>query len=132
MIAARGRYPPFDESEPKYRKRKPGPKELPKRNPKPKQGPTPEKEFKVALLGLENSGKTTALYKLKLGEVVPAVPSKYRADSMNFFRVPSLIGFKFILSYIKVSNDWTIILHASELFESTSSILIFLFCSDRI
>ena len=32
-------------------------------------------EFRVLLLGLDASGKTTMLYKLKLGEVVTTIPT---------------------------------------------------------
>ena len=31
--------------------------------------------FKIIILGLQNAGKTTILYKLKLGEVVSSVPT---------------------------------------------------------
>ena len=34
-----------------------------------------EKEFKIILLGLQNSGKTTILYRLSLGEVVVTQPT---------------------------------------------------------
>ena len=34
-----------------------------------------KKEEKVLMLGLDGSGKTTILYKLKLGEVVTTIPT---------------------------------------------------------
>ena len=34
-----------------------------------------KKEMKILMLGLEAAGKTTILYKLKLGEVVSSVPT---------------------------------------------------------
>ena len=34
-----------------------------------------EDEFKILLLGLQNSGKTTILYRLALGEVVITQPT---------------------------------------------------------
>lgn len=33
------------------------------------------KEMRILLLGLDGAGKTTILYKLKLGEVVSSVPT---------------------------------------------------------
>ena len=35
----------------------------------------PKKEYRILMLGLDSSGKTTILYKLKLGEVVSSVPT---------------------------------------------------------
>ena len=34
-----------------------------------------KKEVRILILGLDNAGKTTILYKLQLGDVVAAVPS---------------------------------------------------------
>ncbi|XP_017136378.1 ADP-ribosylation factor 1-like isoform X2 [Drosophila miranda] len=34
-----------------------------------------KKEIKVLMVGLDNAGKTTILYKLKVGEVVPGIPT---------------------------------------------------------
>jgi len=34
-----------------------------------------KKEFKILMLGLDAAGKTTILYKLKLGEVVQTIPT---------------------------------------------------------
>lgn len=34
-----------------------------------------KKEVRILMLGLDASGKTTILYKLKLGEVVQSVPT---------------------------------------------------------
>jgi ADP-ribosylation factor 1/2 len=33
------------------------------------------KEMRILMLGLDGAGKTTVLYKLKLGEVVQSVPT---------------------------------------------------------
>ena len=65
-----------NEDDPKYIPRKPGPLRL-----KPKKRNVPENanpSYHVALLGSAASGKTTALYKWKLGEVVTTIPSKLR------------------------------------------------------
>ncbi|XP_031790232.1 ADP-ribosylation factor 2-like isoform X2 [Piliocolobus tephrosceles] len=34
-----------------------------------------KKEMRILILGLDTAGKTTILYKLKLGETVPAIPT---------------------------------------------------------
>ena len=34
-----------------------------------------EKEYKIVIVGLDNAGKTTTLYKLHLGEVVQTQPT---------------------------------------------------------
>ena len=38
-------------------------------------GQDPEDGYKLLLLGIEDSGKTTLLYKLKLGEKVECIPT---------------------------------------------------------
>ena len=35
----------------------------------------PNKEYKMVMVGLDNAGKTTTLYKLSLGEVVLTTPT---------------------------------------------------------
>ncbi len=75
MINSNRGYPIRDrqDGDPKYTPRKPGPKILKKR--KNAAGPTPG-DVPIAILGMEASGKTVMLYKLKLGEVVTSIPSK--------------------------------------------------------
>ena len=34
-----------------------------------------EREMRVLMVGLDNAGKTTVLYKMKLGEVVTTIPT---------------------------------------------------------
>ena len=34
-----------------------------------------DKEYKIIIVGLHNAGKTTILYKLKLGEIVTTIPT---------------------------------------------------------
>ena len=35
-----------------------------------------EKEARILVLGLDNAGKTTILYRLQVGEVVSTIPSE--------------------------------------------------------
>lgn len=35
-----------------------------------------ERNLKILILGLDNAGKTTILYKLKLGKIIETTPSK--------------------------------------------------------
>ena len=37
-----------------------------------------KREIRILILGLDNAGKTTILYKLQLGEVIETVPSKFQ------------------------------------------------------
>jgi ADP-ribosylation factor protein 1 len=73
MINSNRRYGPrSDEEDPKFKVRKPGPKTL---KSKRKVDPGSLPDFPIALLGKDASGKTTTLYKLKLGEVVTTIPT---------------------------------------------------------
>lgn len=36
-----------------------------------------DKPIKILILGLDNAGKTTILYRLKLGKIVRTSPSKF-------------------------------------------------------
>lgn len=42
---------------------------------KPLQGPFWQKEMRILMVGLDAAGKTTILYKLKLGEIVTTIPT---------------------------------------------------------
>lgn len=37
-----------------------------------------KKEMRILMVGLDAAGKTTILYKLKLGEIVTTIPSKFK------------------------------------------------------
>ena len=48
-------------------------------------------EMRILMVGLDAAGKTTILYKLKLGEVVTTIPTigacRCRAPSVSFFKL---------------------------------------------
>ena len=43
----------------------------------------PKNEMRILLLGLDTAGKTTILYKLKLGKIVSSVASSVSTISLN-------------------------------------------------
>jgi len=45
---------------------------------------TKKEEIKLLLLGLDDSGKTTILYRLKLGEIVTTIPTVRKIQNQNF------------------------------------------------
>lgn len=45
-----------------------------------------KKEMRILMVGLDAAGKTTILYKLKLGEIVTTIPT------IGMFRPPPLAG----------------------------------------
>lgn len=47
-----------------------------------------KKEMRILMVGLDAAGKTTILYKLKLGEVVTTIPT---IGKFKFFHLPSTI-----------------------------------------
>jgi GTPase SAR1 family protein len=42
-------------------------------------------DIRILILGLDNAGKTTILYRLQCGEVVTTIPSRFRLTSSNWF-----------------------------------------------
>ncbi len=47
--------------------------------------PTTQKEKRILMVGLDASGKTTILYKLKLGEVITTIPTYVVSFSFNLY-----------------------------------------------
>ncbi|KAG9549336.1 putative ADP-ribosylation factor, partial [Aureobasidium melanogenum] len=44
-----------------------------------------KKEIRILILGLDNAGKTTLLYRLKIGEVVTTIPTiGFNVESVNY------------------------------------------------
>jgi small GTP-binding protein len=47
-----------------------------------------QSNFRILMLGLDNAGKTTVLYKLKLGEVITTIPTiGFNVESVSFKNV---------------------------------------------
>jgi ADP-ribosylation factor protein 1 len=60
-----------------------------------------KKQVRILMVGLDAAGKTTILYKLKLGDVVSTIPSKFFFIQFNFCCVGSFLNsiiFPFTLS----------------------------------
>ena len=53
-----------------------------------------KKEMRILMVGLDAAGKTTILYKLKLGEIVTTIPTigEPLAQASSPFPCPRLIG----------------------------------------
>uniref|UniRef100_A0A0D3GXZ0 Uncharacterized protein n=1 Tax=Oryza barthii TaxID=65489 RepID=A0A0D3GXZ0_9ORYZ len=51
------------------------------------------REARILVLGLDNAGKTTILYRLQMGEVVSTIPSGFPAPDSLIFFLPFAIGF---------------------------------------
>jgi GTPase SAR1 family protein len=43
-----------------------------------------KKEMRILMVGLDAAGKTTILYKLKLGEIVTTIPTIGKPSSIHF------------------------------------------------
>lgn len=57
-----------------------------------------KKEMRILMVGLDAAGKTTILYKLKLGEIVTTIPTIGK-DSFCFALVPRLSLFHSCLAF---------------------------------
>lgn len=50
-----------------------------------------KKEFKLFMIGLDAAGKTTLLFRLKLGEDITAIPTNCKCTShVNMYRITAL------------------------------------------
>lgn len=47
-----------------------------------------KKEMRILMVGLDAAGKTTILYKLKLGEIVTTIPTIGTSSTMIIFQDP--------------------------------------------
>jgi ADP-ribosylation factor protein 1 len=46
-----------------------------------------KKEMRILMVGLDAAGKTTILYKLKLGEIVTTIPTIGASKQVRLFKV---------------------------------------------
>lgn len=51
-----------------------------------------KKEMRILMVGLDAAGKTTILYKLKLGEIVTTIPTIGKLFELVFFIVRQLVS----------------------------------------
>ena len=58
-----------------------------------------KKEMRILMVGLDAAGKTTILYKLKLGEIVTTIPTIGKSH-VFFRRLLIYLDFKFIIPCI--------------------------------
>lgn len=78
----------------------------------------PAKEYKIVVVGLDNAGKTTTLYKLHLGEVVTTHPTVgSNVEELVYknirFEVRCLILYIFVILYFvkKTLLDFSVLPH---------------------
>jgi GTPase SAR1 family protein len=65
-----------------------------------------KKEMRILMVGLDAAGKTTILYKLKLGEIVTTIPTIGKFEHQYINEVNSLISevkFNFIFQLLMVA-----------------------------
>ena len=67
-----------------------------------------EKEMRILMVGLDAAGKTTILYKLKLGEIVTTIPTIGERNKHHVVRIYSWI--KFCLLYEDVGQGFQIVI----------------------
>ena len=50
------------------------------------------KEYRILMLGLDAAGKTTVLYRMKLGEVVTTIPTiGFNVETVNFKNINMVV-----------------------------------------
>merc|ERR1712144_111223 len=58
-----------------------------------------EKEARILVLGLDNAGKTTILYRLQVGEVVSTIPTiGFNVETVSFKNIKFQVGWPLRLS----------------------------------
>ena len=74
----------------------------------------PKTPSRILMVGLDNAGKTTILYKLKLGEVLTTLPTigfnvetvEYKNISFTVWDVGGQVSLMIILSYLRTEKLW--------------------------
>lgn len=52
-----------------------------------------KKEMRILMVGLDAAGKTTILYKLKLGEIVTTIPTIGMSSFFDWVDMPLILSF---------------------------------------
>ena len=65
-----------------------------------------KKEMRILMVGLDAAGKTTILYKLKLGEIVTTIPTI--GERLTFCIMVSLVLVGSVLSDTDMDSDFSI------------------------
>lgn len=60
-----------------------------------------KKEMRILMVGLDAAGKTTILYKLKLGEIVTTIPTIGKVDDERFASSPSHFLLHFVIKRLQ-------------------------------
>ena len=67
-----------------------------------------KKEMRILMVGLDAAGKTTILYKLKLGEIVTTIPTIGKA---NYSQLQLLFYFwtlsSYFIHYVNLNESWS-------------------------
>lgn len=67
----------------------------------------PAKEYKIVVVGLDNAGKTTTLYKLHLGEVVTTHPTVgSNVEELVYKNIRFEVPFSVFCLYLKAYCSW--------------------------
>lgn len=61
-----------------------------------------KKEMRILMVGLDAAGKTTILYKLKLGEIVTTIPTIGMPSSQQIITFFVTILYKYLAIYCKL------------------------------
>lgn len=65
-----------------------------------------KKEMRILMVGLDAAGKTTILYKLKLGEIVTTIPTIGKFYCLTIFLFMSYIKWKFLIGIHPSCIKW--------------------------
>ena len=76
-----------------------------------------KKEMRILMVGLDAAGKTTILYKLKLGEIVTTIPTIGKFNEVQIYCLFFTVGFSLLLfllmrililllELLKCTNSW--------------------------
>lgn len=67
-----------------------------------------KKEMRILMVGLDAAGKTTILYKLKLGEIVTTIPTIGNFFSFCFLKKQILFSLLLLLFFFQAPRKFTL------------------------